>query len=137
MYSADIMMIPSQVCKLVQAAWLAHAQESSWVAIGTAGEVVGYLIMRETTRFPEEGYRVGPFFANSAAIARSLLKVALEFASLGTSSSMLLDIAPDLNPEGIAMMEKQTWELITMTNRGNVNKQHEKIFGAASLDVMY
>ena len=79
-YSAD-MLSTSQVCKAVLAARLTHLQESSWVAIGNTGEVVGYLIMSKTVHFPEDGYNIGPFFADSAPIARSLLKVAVDFAA--------------------------------------------------------
>ena len=73
-YGAD-MLGTSQACKLVLAAMIARSQESSWVAIGNQGEVVGYLIMNKTIRFPEDGYHIAPLYADSADIARSLLKV--------------------------------------------------------------
>ena len=58
-YGAD-MLGTSQACKLVLAAMVARSQESSWVATGNQGEVVGYLIMSRTIRFPEEGYTSPP-----------------------------------------------------------------------------
>ena len=63
-YGAD-MLGTSQVCKRLLAAWLAHLHKSSWVAIGNTGEVVGYLIMSETVRFPDRGYYIAPFYADS------------------------------------------------------------------------
>lgn len=122
-YGAD-MMGSSQACRSVLAAWLTHAQESSWVAIGNAGEVVGYLIMSELSpqHFSEEGYRVAPFFADSAPIARSLLKSAVEFAALRKSESFFLQISPDYNPDGVNLVEselgaKPTLEVVFMGNK--------------------
>ena len=71
------------------AGMLSHAQESSWVAIGNKGEVVGYLIMSKTIRFPEDGYHIAPLYADSAPIARSLLKVAVEFAAANNPRHMM------------------------------------------------
>ena len=102
-YSAD-MMGTLQTCKSLLAAWLCHLQESSWVAINSKGEVVGYIIMSETLRFPEEGYYIAPFYADSASIARSLLKVAVGFASANKprhNVNVIMDIPVDCNPEGV------------------------------------
>jgi len=90
-YGAD-MLGTSQACKLVLAAKLSHAQESSWVTIDNHGEVVGYLIMSKTIRFPEEGYYIAPLYADSAEIARSLLKVAVEFAAPNNQSINQSDV---------------------------------------------
>ena len=79
-YGAD-MLGTSRTCKSVLAGWLCHAQERSWVALDSKSEVVGYLIMSRTVCFSRDGYRVAPFFAESASIARSLLKEAAMFAS--------------------------------------------------------
>ena len=107
-YGAD-MLGTSQTCKLVLAAWLSHLQESSWVAIDNKGEVVGYLIMSEIAGFPEKGYCIAPFFADSAPIACSLLKVAAEFASANspckTYCNIVMDIPVDFNPKGVCILE--------------------------------
>jgi len=71
---------------------LSHAQESSWVAIDNQSEVVGYLIMSKTIRFPEDGYHIAPLYADSADIARSLLKVAVEFAAPNNQSINQSDV---------------------------------------------
>ena len=141
-YGAD-MLGSSQACKLVLAAFLSHAQESSWVAIGSEGEVIGYLIMSKTTRFPEEGYHIAPFYADSVPIARSLLKVAVEFASTNNPRHIFLDIAADLNPDGVSVLEnelgaKQLADLVffAIGTKGIPSKPQYKVFGAASLSVM-
>ena len=63
--------------------------------------------MSETIRFPEEGYYITPFYANSAPIACSLLKVAVEFASANKPKSTLSMDIPDFNLEGVGIMEKE------------------------------
>ena len=94
-YGAD-MLGTSQICKLLLAVWLSHLQESSWVAIDVTGEVVGYLIMSKLTRFPEQGYCIAPFYADSVPVAHSLLKVAVEFASASNPRhKVVMDILVD------------------------------------------
>ena len=139
-YSAD-MLGTSEVCKSVLGTWLTQLQESSWVAIGNTGEVVGYLMMSKTVRFPEDGYNIGPFFADSAPIARSLLKVAVDFAAPHNPGHIFLVIAAHLNPEGVSILEnelgaKQLADLVFFGTNGIPSKPQHKIFGAASVDVM-
>ena len=139
-YNAD-MLGTSQVCKAVLAAWLTHLQESSWVAIGNTGEVIGYLVMSKTVRFPEDGYNIGPFFADSAPIARSLLKVAVDFAAPHNPGYIFLDIAVHLNPNGVAILENELEakilaDMVFFGTKGIPSKPQYKIFGAASLSVM-
>ena len=138
-YSAD-MLGSSQTCKLMLAARLSHTQDCSWVAIGNRGEVVGYLILGRTIRFPEEGYRITPFYADSAPIARSLLKVAVEFAAANNPRQIFLDIAADLNPEGASILEneigaKQLAKFVTLSMgaKGIPSKPQYKVFSAISL----
>ena len=133
-YSAD-MLGSSRVCKLMLAGMLSHAQESSWVAIGNKGEVVGYLIMSKTIRFPEDGYHIAPLYADSVPIARSLLKVAVEFAAANNPRYIFLDIAADLNPEGASILEnelraKQLADFVTLSMgaKGISSKPHYKVF---------
>ena len=111
------------------------------VAIGNTGEVVGYLVMSKTVRFPEDGYYTGPFFADSAPIARSLLKVAVDFAAPHNPGYIFLDIAVHLNPNGVAILEneleaKQLADVVFFGTKGIPSKPRYKIFGAASLSVM-
>ena len=131
-YSAD-MLGSSQTCKLLLAAWLCHLQESSWAAIDKNGEVVGYLIMSETICFPKEGYLIAPLYANSAAIARSLLKVAAEFASANDPRHKLRMTMPvNLNPEGVAFWRRKLEPgvpaaLYFMADKENPNKYLSKV----------
>ena len=140
-YGAD-MLGTSQTCKLVLAAWLSHLQESSWVAIDNKEEVVGYLIMSKLTRFPEQGYFIAPFYADSVPIARSLLKVAVEFASANNPRHNIVVYAPvDFNPEGVSMLEKEVGatpieEITSMSSKELPTAQLSKVFGIASTSVL-
>ena len=140
-YSAD-MLGTSQTCKSLLAAWLCYLQESSWVAINNKGEVVGYIIMSETLRFPEEGYYIAPFYADSAPIARSLLKVAAAVASANNPKHILyIDVPVESNPEGVSILEKEigaksTYDFIFMANKGIPSKCLSKVFSLASCQVL-
>ena len=139
-YSAD-MLGTSQVCEYLLAAWLAHLHKSSWVAIGNTGKVVGYLIMSETARFPEEGYYIAPIFADSAPIARSLLKVAVTFASEDNPRhNILVDIPAD-NMEGVSMLVSELGanldhDLIVMSRKEAISRNLSKVFSNASSRVL-
>ena len=140
-YSAD-MMGSSQTCKLLLAAWLCHLQESSWAAIDKNGEVVGYLIMSEIICFPKEGYLIAPLYANSAAIARSLLKVAAEFASAKDPRHKLhMDIPVDFKQEFVRILEgeigaRSILDIIFMANKEIPSKCLSKVYSFASIDVL-
>ena len=140
-YSVD-MLGSSKTCKLLLAAWLCHLQESSWAAIDKNGEMVGYLIMSETTRFTEDGYCIAPFFADSPAIARSLLKAAAEFASENyPNHNISADIPVDYNPEGVSILEKEIGAkpivcYTFMTNEKIANKPLSKVFSFASTQLL-
>ena len=138
-YSAD-MMGSSQACKSVLASWLSYAQQSSWVAVNDEGKIVGYLIMSKTSRFPEEGYRVAPFFASSAVIAQSLLKTAVEFAVPNKPEFIFLDATPDLNSDSLDLMEKvgadRMVDFVFMGTKGIPKRAHEKVFSCSSLEVL-
>ena len=139
-YSAD-MLGSSQTCKLLLAAWLCHLQESSWAAINKNGEMVGYLIMSKTTRFTEDGYCIAPFFADSPAIARCLLKAAAEFASENYPNHNIAVIIPvDYNPEGVRLLEEEIgaklyFDLTFMASKESP-KPLSKVFSIASTQVL-
>ena len=140
-YSAD-MMGSSQTCKLLLAAWLCHLQESSWAAINKNGEVVGYLIMSETICFPKEGFLIASLYANSAAIACSLLKVAAGFASANDPRHKLhVDIPVDFKQEFVRILEgeigaRSILDIIFMANKEIPCKCLNKVYSFASTDVL-
>ena len=140
-YSADIMG-SSQTCKSLLAAWLCYLQESGWAAIDKNGEVVGYLIMSETIHFPKEGYLIAPLFANSASIARSLLKVATEFAcAKNPRNNLLVEVPVHFNPDGVSILESEIgarsiMDMIFMANQENPSKCLSKVFSFACIDVL-
>ena len=143
-YGVD-MLGTSQACKSLLAGWLSHAQESSWVAIGNKGEIVGYLIMSRTTRFPKDGYRVAPFFADSATIAQSLLKVAVGFATATYSAldyntgNIFLEVAADISQETVSMLENEIgvrleFDLQFMDTKETSNP-HGKVYGLPCINL--
>ena len=140
-YGAD-MMGTSQICKELLAQWLSHLQESSWVAIDNTGEVVGYLIMSKLTCFPEQGYCIAPFYADGMPVARSLLKVAVEFASANNPRhKVTMDIPVYYNKEGVSLLEKEigakpTKDLVFMCSKELPNKRLSKVFSVASTQVL-
>ena len=139
---SEVMMGSSQVCKLLLAAWLCHLQESSWVAIDDTENIVGYLIMSDIICFPENGYFIAPFFADSAPIARSLLKVAAGFASASNPRHTIDIYVPfDFNPEGVSLLEseigaKPVEELMVMSGKELPTQHLSKVFGIASTSVL-
>ena len=139
-YGAD-MTVSSQVCKFLLAAWLSNAQESSWVALGKEGEVLGYLIMSETVLFPERGYRIAPFFADSAPIARSLLKMAVEYATPNNPKCLSLQIPPEFNIEAVNIVDKELggkplFDMVFMGTEQIPKLALHKVFGFASPEIM-
>ena len=140
-YSAD-MLGSSQTYKLLLAAWLCHLQESSWAAIDKNGEMVGYLIMSETVRFPKEGYLIAPLYANSAAIARSLLKVAVKFAcGKNPRNILLVEVPVHFNPNGVSILEKEIgaksiMNMIFMVNQEIPSKCLSKVYSLACIDIL-
>ena len=140
-YGAD-MMGTSQTCKSLLAAWLCHLQESSWAAIDKNGEVVGYLLMSEVDPSPVEDYLIAPLYANSATIARSLLKVAVEFATANNPRHILsMDISVDLNPDSVSIVEKEVGacsdcNYIFMASKEIPTKCFSKVFSIANSDVL-
>ena len=140
-YSAD-MMGSSQVCKLLLAAWLSHLQKSSWVAIDDRDKIVGCLIMSDIIRFPKSGYCIAPFFADSTPIARTLLKVAVEFASANKPRhNIVIDVPVDFNPECVRILEseigaKPVEELTVMSSKELPTQHLSKVFSAASTQVL-
>ena len=53
--------------------WLRSTGSHAWVAIDSDGSIVGYTVARPTF-VKEEGYKIGPLFVDSEAVAEKLLK---------------------------------------------------------------
>ena len=106
----------SQVCKLLLAAWLCHLQKSSWVAIDDRDEIIRYLIMSDIIHFPENGYYIAPFFADSASIAHSLLKVAVGFASANKPKQNIVIDVPVILTQSVRVFWKVKLEPSLLRN---------------------
>ena len=136
-YGRDIMMGSSQTCASMLAATLGLAQESSWVAIGNKGEIVGYVIMNKTL-YPEDGYFLSPLFANDASIAQILLQTAVEFAVQDESHSRFLSLDVSMcNLEWVYILEneleaKPIANAVCIGTKRSLHRTHEKIFSHAN-----
>ena len=73
--------------------WLRVTGSHARVAINTEGSIVGYKVARPTF-VKEEGYRIGPLFADSEAIAEKLLKAVFEALLQGESAAVVCVDAP-------------------------------------------
>ena len=105
------------------------------------GEVVGYLIMSETACLPEEGYYIASLFADSAPIARSLLKVAVSFASEDNPRHTILVDIPVDNMEGVSMLVSELGanldhDLMVMSIKEAISRNLSKVFSNASSRVL-
>jgi hypothetical protein len=135
------MVTASNAWKLVLAAWLTHNQESCWVAMGDDDKIIGCLIMSETAHLPGEGYRVAPLFADSASVARSLLKTAVNYAAATDAETIFLDMSPEFNQEGVRIVEnelggKRIGEFMFMFRGHSIPKKpHPKAFGFTSVEL--
>ena len=121
------------------AAWITLAL-GGWVVLCN-NEIVGYLILRKTVLFSEEGYRAAPFFADDLTVAKFLLKTACDFISEQDSTSdriIAMDIPVEFNPEGVCLYEqelsgKSVFDTVHMMTKGAINVPLQKVFSIASL----
>ena len=92
-----------------------------------------------------EGYFIAPFFADSAPIARSLLKVAVTFANANNPKHNIEMITPvDHNPEGVSILKREIGAkaieertFVCMSGKElPIPKHLNKVFGVASTSVV-
>ena len=116
---------------------------SSWVAIDDRDKIVGYLIMSDIIHPPENAFckerviwaRSGlcsSFFADSAPIARSLLKVAVRFASANKPRHNIFIHAPVVfNPEFVTILQSEIGakpiQEATVMSRKELPTQHLRV----------
>ncbi|KXJ26360.1 hypothetical protein AC249_AIPGENE11561 [Exaiptasia diaphana] len=73
------------------------------VAVSSDGTIVGYVVSRATYD-TNDGYRLGPFYANSLDIAIALLKALLKDIPT-QESSLILDVPTSRNPDAKRLVE--------------------------------
>ena len=109
-------------------------------ATNSSGDIVGFVSARRTIS-EEDGWKIGPLFADDSQIARTLLKhLYKELAKEASKRKVVtMDIPADINPEAMALAEelKATflWDLSRMFTKGPLSIPKEKIFGFASVEL--
>ena len=111
----------------------------SFAATNPNGDVLGFVAARRTIR-EEDGWRIGPLFADGAQIARSLLKhVFGEVAKeLQKRKVVTMDVPYDLNPEADAVAKELNGSLvfdcIRMFTKEIPVFPKQKVFGVATVE---
>ena len=105
------------------AAWLLQPQGKS-VCFLQNGEIKGYAVRRKC----QQGYKVGPLFADSPDIALSLFQ-ALQVDIQG--EQIILDV-PENNPQAISLAESERMDVVFATMR-----MYQKTIPATARDKIY
>ncbi|ANV91372.1 GNAT family N-acetyltransferase [Picosynechococcus sp. PCC 8807] len=111
--------------------WLQQPDSTTWVMVNNT-EITGYGMVRPCRR----GYKIGPLFANNAAIAE-ILFLALK-GSLPAGSELFLDV-PMANPEAIALAQRYqlqpVFETARMYTQAPPTILVQNIFGVTSFEL--
>ena len=108
-----------------------------YVAVNNDGLTVGYISARPTF-LQEEGYLIGPLFADSKAIAERLLKALFEKLSHEEKAAPLVctDASTKQGMElGEELQGKKVFDLVYMVTKGLPNTCLEKQFGVTIVDL--
>lgn len=105
---------------------------STALGILQAGKLAGYAVLRKC----RSGYKIGPLFANSAALAEQLF-LALN-ASAPAGAELFLD-TPALNPAAVALAQRYGMQVSFETARMYLgtppNLPIERVFGVTSFEL--
>lgn len=119
-------------CKRTQflKGWL-YMPESNAIQYKKNNEIVGYAVLRAA----ERGYKIGPLFANTAAIAEELFEYCL---SIVPNQPVFLDI-PTINEEAVSLVKRYTGQYVFECARmyyGTVpNSNVNGIFGITTFEL--
>ena len=122
--------------------WISAPNCLSYAAVGKEGEVVGYAVARSTFR-KEDGWRVGPIYADDSEIARNLYRAIIEnVAGKDPGATITIDVpyGDRCDPESLAIAEELSGEpevkLVRMFTKGvPPNMCFNKMFGITSLEL--
>lgn len=109
-------------------------EQPASIALGIlqAGKLAGYAVLRKC----RSGYKIGPLFANSAALAEQLF-LALN-ASAPAGAELFLD-TPALNPAAVALAQRYGMQVSFETARMYLgtppNLPIERVFGVTSFEL--
>jgi len=119
-------------CKRTQflKGWL-YMPESNAIQYKKNNEIVGYAVLRAADR----GYKIGPLFANTAAIAEELFEYCL---SMVPNQPVFLDI-PTINEEAVSLVKRYAGQYVFECARmyyGTVpNSNVNGIFGITTFEL--
>ena len=108
-----------------------------YVAVNREGSIVGYISARPTF-LKEDGYRIGPLFADSKAIAEKLLKALFEKLLHQEKAAPLvcMDAPSKLGMElGEELQGRKVFDLVYMLTKGLPNTCFEKQFGVTAVEL--
>lgn len=112
-------------------AWV-RQPESRALGIQHAGTLCGYGVIRRC----QTGYKIGPLFADTAAMAEALF-VGLK-STVGEDQRVVLDV-PEINDAGIALAErhgmKPMFETARMYNHEIPDMPMQRIYGITSFEL--
>ena len=117
--------------------WLRASGSHARVAINEEGSVIGYVVARVT--FKEDGYRMGPLFADFEPIAEKLLKSVFEELLQQDDSAPVVSIdAPQQNTMRLAekLQGKSTFRLMYMATKGLPGACFDKWFGCTGFEIV-
>ncbi len=112
-------------------AWL-QMPDAKGIALLENQAIAGYGVIRQC----QQGYKIGPLFANSPLLAEALL---LNLASyLAPDSSLYLDV-PAINPAAVALAERYhlqpVFETARMYTQFQPPVESDRIFGVTSFEL--
>ena len=104
--------------------WFGVQGSQAQVAISNESYVVGYVVVRPTL-VKEDGYKIGPLFADSEPIAENLLKsVFEELLQQDTSAPVVsIDTFSELGKQlALRLQGKRVFDFVYMTTKGILPK---------------
>ena len=123
--------------------WISAPNSYSYAATNDDGAVVGYTVVRRTLR-EEDGWRIGPLFADDSKIARLLYKAVLgQISAIDPTSMVTVDVpfgSGMTNPDAFQITKEilATPEFTTVriySNGTPSNLPLHKVFGLTSLEL--
>ena len=122
--------------------WIYASNSHAFTAVNDEGSVVGYIVVRMTL-IPEDGWKMGPLFADNSKIARSLYQaVFTKVAEVDPTGAIEADVPyGDLFDPGTTQIAKElsgtpTVTLLRMYTKGvPLSMQLKKIFVFTALEI--
>ena len=108
------------------------------VAVSTDGGIVGFACIREAIKFDENGYRLGPFLADSGDIGRLLLLELANRADVSKTFGIYLcdETNPDANKMKYELAASKCYTVLRMYTGGEVPMKKERYYGLVTPELV-